>query len=105
MSEFLMFFYNNMDWSTGDEVLKLANNIQLKLVWSNIYAPLDDFILTSPQSGQWFVIPDVDTKNELAVAIGNSTTDSEKKVAFFVDLIVKYELEQREAISIIHVAD
>jgi hypothetical protein len=102
MVPFMRFFHNNIDWSTGNEILKLENGINLELIWSNKYAPLGDFIITSPESGKWLVVPDLDTDNELAVALGNSIDEPDKKVAFFVGLMAKYELVHRRAISIIH---
>lgn len=104
MSGFLMFFSNSMDWSTGKEILKLDNDIKLRLVWPNIYVPLDDFILTNNTSGHFYVIPELGTKNKLAIAIGESLRNVDK-VAFFVDLIVKYDLVEKKALSIIHVGD
>lgn len=101
----IKFFTEDIDWAKNDTKLKLTNNIELKLIWSNKYAPLDEFLLISPLSGQWHSIPELGTKNELAIAIGNSVTDPEKEIAFFVDLIARYELVQRAAISVIHVVD
>lgn len=103
MTSFVHSFHNNIDWQTGGKILNLEDGIRLQLISSNIYAPLDDFILTSPESGQWIVIPELNTRNELPIALGNSIDDPENKVAFFVDLIAKYELMHREGVSLIHV--
>ena len=104
MIPFINFFYDDIDWQTGSKILKVTDKIQMNIVWSNKYALLNDFILTSPESSHYFVTPELDTKNELAVSIGNDIDNPHSQVAYFADLIAKFDLIHREAVSYIHVS-
>lgn len=58
----------------------------------------------SSTAGIWHVLPDLDTNEELSIAIGNSPSQP-GKVEVIAETVAKYELRERKAVSVIQLGE
>jgi hypothetical protein len=96
MVAFLTQLADRLSWdSDGRERLTLAPGAELRIYWSNGYAPLDRFIAFNSEGGLWSVKPDSETGHALTVALGQSKLYSDE-VEWVAETVVKYEITKPE---------
>ncbi len=103
--DFIGHFDDRINWTHPQgRQLEINSTISLRLVGSHRWSPLEEFIIMSPKAGIWHVLPDLDTNEELAIAIGNSPSRPDE-VEVIAETVAKYELRERKAVSIIQVVE
>jgi hypothetical protein len=74
-------------WDSGGMFFILGDGRELKIIWSNVYAPLDHFILVDPSATHWIVKPDMKTKNRLTAMFVENENDP-AKIDFYIKTTV-----------------
>ncbi len=72
----------------------LGDGRELKIIWSNVYARLDHFILVDPSATRWVVKPDLKTKNRLTAIFAENENDP-AKIDFYIKTTVGAKLINR----------
>jgi hypothetical protein len=78
-------------WDSGGMFFVLGDGREIKIVWSNKYAPLDHFILVDPAATRWTVKPDVKTRKRLTTMFVENDDDP-SKVDFYIKTVVSAKL-------------
>jgi len=78
---------NVLRWRPGESFFVLKDGMELKIVWSNKYAPLDCFVLVDPSATLWCVKPDPVTGNRLRTFFVQNQKES-TKIDFLVKTII-----------------
>ena len=86
-------------WGPGTGTYISDGGRELKIFWSNMYAPLDCFILVDPTATRWIVKPDSKTGGRLTATFVEDVNDW-SKVDFYVKTVVCEELLHRERIKL-----
>jgi len=84
-------------------IVNVQPNTQLKLFWSNMYVPLDDFVIFDSAVGEWVSEPDADTGHRLTVRVARSPLYPEKRVDILAKTIAQYKLRSPEGVRVLKV--
>jgi hypothetical protein len=79
-------------WGDGESHFVWENGKELRIRWSNKYAPLDCFILIDPLATRWYVKPDAKTGDRLTAVFVEDEKDPKKKIDFLVTTEVSARL-------------
>jgi hypothetical protein len=86
-------------WGRHGDYLLSDEGKELKMYWSNMYAPLDYFVLVDSSATRWVVKPDSKTGGRLTAMFVENVKDS-AKVDFYVKTVVSSELIHPERIKL-----
>jgi len=78
-------------WESGTAYFVLEDGGQLRILWSNKYAPLDHFSLVDASATRWVVKPDPISGNRLTASFVENEKDL-SKVDFLVKTVISAEL-------------
>lgn len=89
-------YYNKLTWHMDGRSQLREEGCNLNVFWSNKYAPLKSIMIFNSNAGKWHVLEDKNTKNNIAIAIGESQQRKDK-VAYFVETLACYKIVDKEA--------
>lgn len=89
-------YYNKLEWHMDGRSQLREEGCNLNVFWSNKYAPLKSIMIFNSNAGEWHVLEDENTKNNIAIAIGESQQRKDK-VAYFVETLAYYKIVDKEA--------
>ena len=95
-NDFVKRYREKLDWPINAPPLLTEQGCNLKVYWSNKYAPLKSIMIFDSNAGIWHVLEDKYTQNNIAVAIGESE-QSKDKIAYFVGELAYYYVVNKEA--------
>lgn len=78
-------------WGSGTTDLVLVDGRELRIYWSNKYAPLEDLVLIDPSTTKWAIKPDKETTRRLTSVFVENAKDP-GKVDFFIRTVFRAEL-------------
>jgi hypothetical protein len=85
-------------WRPGGASFVLEDGRELRIIWSNKYAPLDRFIMADPSASRWLFKPDPQTHDRLTVMFVENARDA-KKVDFYVRTLIHVGLVNPEGVK------
>jgi len=92
--DFVKFYESNIDW--GPPRRLRINDAQLKLFWSHKYAKLHSFSIFNSKAGVWHVLPSLDDRSRVTMAIGESL-ERKGYVEYWVETLARYEVIDKRA--------
>jgi len=79
-------------WGDGESLFVWEDGKELRIRWSNKYAPLDCFVLIDPLATRWYVKPDAKTGDRLTAIFVEDEKDPKTKVDFLATTVVSARL-------------
>lgn len=79
-------------WEDGKSFYLLEDGRELRMFWSNKYAPLDHFVLVDPSATRWCVKPDRNSGDRLTAVFVENERDPKMKIDFLVETVVSAQL-------------
>jgi len=86
-------------WERGQAYFVLEDDRELKMFWSNKYAPLDHFVLIDPSATRWVVKPDPFSGKRLSATFVKNEKDL-NKVDFLVKTVTSAELVNSNGVKL-----
>lgn len=74
-------------WERNCTKFVMKDGRELRIFWSNMYAPLNEFILIDPAATRWTVKPDEETGDRLSAFFVKNANDPVTKVDFYIRTI------------------
>lgn len=81
-----------LKWDAGKSFFVLEDGRELRILWSNKYAPLDQFVLVDPSATRWRVKPDPTTGDRLTAVFVENEKDPTTKIDILVGTQINAEL-------------
>ena len=94
-NDFMKYFKTKIEWSIDKFPQLYEEQCNLKIFWSNKYAPLKSIMLFNSNEGTWHVMKEENTDNNISFAIGES--EQSDKVVYFIETLVYYSIENKDA--------
>ncbi len=79
-------------WERHSTKFAMRDGRELRIFWSNKYAPLNEFILIDPAATLWIVKPDEETGDRLNAFFVQNANDPATKVDFYIKTVVSATL-------------
>lgn len=90
------------EWDDSGGYLAVPGRPRLRIIWSNRYAPLSQFVVFDSRAAVWRFKPDPTTGNRLTVAIGEPESPH-NAVMFLAETVAKYEIQDSAAFRAVRV--
>jgi hypothetical protein len=89
-----------MIWDSKGPLSVLSDGRNLRIIWSNMYAPLDKFILVDQSAIRWIVKPDLSTQLRLTALFVENAKDP-NKIDFYIKTVARAELSNMSRVKLL----
>ncbi|MEL7562278.1 hypothetical protein [Dehalogenimonas sp. 4OHTPN] len=101
LSDFYKEFTPRMVFECKKQESVILGNLQMKIFWSNKYAPLDTFLIFNSNAGEWTYIGDPNQNSRLWFAIGES--ERLGNVEYWIEVLISYNIINPASFAVIPV--